>query len=110
MPSYGYKILGQAYPLADTETLLYTVPGGAQTIVSSIVCCNLSGDEAMFNISVSVGGAATSNQDYLFYEVIIPSNETFQASMGLTMAATDVIRVYSSTGELAFSAFGSEYA
>ena len=103
-----YKILGQQSPAATTEVDLYTVPGGTSAVVSSIVVCNREDQVAIFNISVSQGGAATSDKDYIYYSVVIPCNDTFVASIGITLAATDVIRVYGSNGLLSFSLFGSE--
>ena len=103
-----YKILGQVSPAATTETDLYTVPGATSAVVSSIVVCNREDQVATFNISVSQGGAATSDKDYIYYSLIIPSNDTFVASIGITLATTDVVRVYGSNGLLSFSLFGSE--
>ena len=103
-----YKILGQTSPSATTEATLYTVPGGTSAVVSSIVVCNRQNQVATFNISVSQGGAATANKDYIYYSVVIPCNDTFVASIGITLAATDVVRVYDSSGLLSFSLFGSE--
>ena len=103
-----YKILGQVSPSATTEATLYTVPGATSAVVSSIVVCNREDQVATFNISISQGGAATSNKDYIYYSVVIPSNDTFVASIGITLATTDVVRVYGSNGLLSFSLFGSE--
>ena len=103
-----YKILGQVSPAATTETDLYTVPGATSAVVSSIVVCNRENQVATFNISISQGGAATAVKDYIYYSVVIPSNDTFVASIGITLATTDVVRVYGSNGLLSFSLFGSE--
>lgn len=103
-----YKILGQVSPAATTETDLYTVPGATSAVVSSIVVCNRENQVATFNISISQGGAATAVKDYIYYSVVIPSNDTFVASIGITLATTDKVRVYSSNGLLSFSLFGSE--
>ena len=103
-----YKILGQVSPAATTETDLYTVPGATSAVVSSIVVCNRENQVATFNISISQGGSATAVKDYIYYSVVIPSNDTFVASIGITLATTDVVRVYGSNGLLSFSLFGSE--
>lgn len=101
------KVLGQAAPSATTETDLYTVPSSTTASVSSVVVCNRS-TAATFRISVSVDGAATANKDYLYYDVPIPANDTFVATIGVTLGDTDKIRVYASTANLSFSAFGAE--
>jgi len=61
-----------------------------------------------FRISVSVGGGATAAQDYLYYDVIIPPTDTFVLTGGITLAATDVVRVYAGNASLSFSLFGKE--
>jgi len=103
-----YKCLGQSAPSATTETTLYTVPGATSAIVSTIVVCNRGAAEATFRISVAVGGGATGNPDYLYYDLPIAAKDTFAATFGVTLAATDKIKVYASSADLSFSAFGSE--
>lgn len=102
------KVLGQVATSATTETDLYTVPATTSTVVSSIVACNRGSTSATLRVSISVGGGATATKDYLYYNLIIPPNETFIATVGLTLAATDKIRVYASTGNLSWNLFGEE--
>jgi hypothetical protein len=104
-----YKVLGQQAPSATTETDLYTVPAATQAVVSSITICNRSSSAtATFRISASVAGVATANKDYIYYDLIIGQSDTFIATIGLTLGATDKIRIYSSTANLSFTAVGSE--
>ncbi len=100
------KILGQAAPLATTETLLYTVPASTSTVVSSLVVCNRGGTVTTFRVSVSAGGAATATKDYLYYDVLLAAADTFIATVGVTLATTDVVRVYAGNANLSFSLFG----
>jgi hypothetical protein len=103
-----YKVLGQSSPSATTETLLYTVPGSTSTVGSSIMVCNRGTSGATFRVSISKAGAATTNKDYLYYNVPITIGDTFVATIGITLAATDVVRVYATTADLSFNLFGSE--
>lgn len=103
-----YKILGQQAPAAATPSDLYTVPGTASTVVSSVIVANRGSSPAKFRVSFSVGGAATTDKDYIYYDVPIDGNDTFIATIGVTLAATDKIRVYASTANVTFQAFGSE--
>ena len=103
-----YKILGQVSPSATTSTDLYTVPAATSTICSSISICNLSSSETTFRVSISQGGTATTNKDYLYYEIMLAGNDTFIATIGVTLAATDKIRVYSGNSNLAFQVWGTE--
>lgn len=103
-----YKILGQAAPAATTPTVLYTVPTGIQAICSSLIVNNRSGTQGSFRVSISQGGAATANKDYIYYDLLIAGNDTFIATIGVTLGSGDVVRVYSSTANMSFSIYGSE--
>jgi len=102
------KTLGQQAPGATTETDLYTVPAATSAVISTITICNRNASSATFRISVSVGGGATANKDYIYYDVTIAGNDTFAATMGMTLATTDKIKVYASTANLSFNLFGQE--
>jgi hypothetical protein len=104
----SYKVLGQSSPLATTETLLYTVPAATSTVGSSIMVCNRGTSSATFRVSVSKTGAATTNKDYIYYNIPIDTGDTFVATIGITLATTDVVRVYATTADLSFNLFGSE--
>jgi len=110
MATTTYKILGQNAPLATTETDLYTVPAATETIVSTIAVANRANTSSTFRISVSSNGAATANKDYLAYDTVIDGNSILTLTIGITLDATDKIRVYASSANLSFNAFGSEIA
>lgn len=102
------KVLGQSSPSATTETTLYTVPASMFAVSSTLFVCNTNAAAATFRVSVSVGGGATANQDYLFYDTTISGYETMSAMMGLTLGAADIVRVYASSTNLAFNLMGEE--
>lgn len=110
MATTTYKILGQSAPSATTSTDLYTVPSATEVIVSSIVVANRSTTAATYRISVAANGAALANEQYLVYDAAISANETIALSLGITLNATDKIRVYASTANVSFNAFGTEIA
>ena len=87
----SYKVLGQAKPAADTATTLYTVPTGAgnYAVISSLVVNNITGD--LTNIRIGVSPYAS---------------QVF--TIGITLAATDVVTVYDLNGKCSFNLFGSE--
>lgn len=103
-----YKSLGQVAPLATTETVLYTVPANTQAISSSFTVCNRGAAATTFRMSHSVGGGATANKDYRYYDLAIPANDTFIATIGMTLSAGDVVRVYAGTANLSFNLDGKE--
>jgi hypothetical protein len=103
-----YKTLGQLNPAATTLSTLYTVPGATSAIVSTIAIANLSGVSITYRIAVRVGGAAINNKHYIAYDISLPTATADTLTLGITLAATDVLSVYASTANVAFSAFGSE--
>jgi glucose-6-phosphate dehydrogenase assembly protein OpcA len=103
-----YKVLGQSAPLAITETDLYTVPASTSAVASSIIVCNRGTTQATFRVSIAVGGATTANKDYIYYDLLIAGNDTFIATIGVTLATTDKVRVYASSANFSFSLYGSE--
>lgn len=104
----AYKTLGQQAPSAITSTDLYTVPALTSAIVSTITIANRAATDSTFRISQSVAGAALANKDYLVYDATIPGSGFITLTLGITMATTDKLRVYASTANLSFSAFGTE--
>lgn len=103
-----YKVLGQSSPSATTSTTLYTCPASTETVVSCITVCNRSSVPTSFRVSVDVNGAGDSNEDYLAYDVPIEGNETIALAHGITLDASDLIRVYATLATLTFSVFGQE--
>lgn len=107
MPT-NYKILGQVATSATTSTDLVTVATSTQVVVSSIVIANRDSSAATFRISCAPAGAALANSQYIAYDVTVGGADSTVLTMGVTLGATDKIRVYASTANLTFTAFGSE--
>ena len=102
------KTLGQVATGATTETTLYTVPALTSSVISSLYVCNRGSTATTFRVSVAVGGGATANKDYLYYDVPISGNDTFVCTVGLTLATTDKVKVYAGNASLSFNLFGQE--
>ena len=102
------KVLGQSAPSATTLTSLYTVPAATTAVASSIIVCNRSATPTTFRVAVRPAGAAISDQHYLYYDITIAGNDTFIATIGLSLATTDKVRVYASTANVSFSLYGQE--
>ena len=102
------KVLGQSNPSATTLTTLYTVPSAKEAVVSTISVANLTATAATFRIAVRPAGASIANQHYIGYDITVGASDSTLITVGLTLAATDVISVYASTANLAFEAFGDE--
>lgn len=106
--SESFKVLGQAAPSINTLTALYTVPAATSTTISSITICNSTSSTIKFRVSIAVANAADSLKQYIFYDVSIIKNNSIAATLGITLAATDVVKVYSDTANVAFNLFGVE--
>ena len=105
-----YKVLGQVNPSATTATTLYTVPSATQAVISTISVTNQAGTAATFRIAVRPAGAALAAQHYIVYGATVPASDATFFTLGLTLAATDVVTVYASSANLSFNAYGSEIA
>lgn len=104
----AYKVLGQSNPAATTDTTLYTVPASTQAVCSTIQVCNQAATNGSFRIAVRPAGASLAAQHYLSYDVAIPANDSVSLTIGITLAATDVVTVRASSASMSFNLFGSE--
>lgn len=102
------KVLGQVDLAATTLTAVYTVPSGKSAVLSSVVVCNRNGASRTFRLSVAVAGAADDPKQYLVYDATISANDSLAFALGLTLAATDVLKAYASAVDVTVQAFGSE--
>lgn len=102
-----YEVLGQSAPAATTATTLYTVPSSTTTVISTLSVCN-RGATGTFRVAVRPAGATLANQHYIVYDASVAANDSLFLTIGVTLAATDVVTVYASSANFSFSAFGSE--
>ena len=103
-----YKVLGQSAPAATTATTLYTVPAATSAVVSTLVITNRAAATATYRVAVRPAGATLSTEHYIVYDSTLANNDAVFLTLGITLAATDVITVYASSSTTTFSAYGSE--
>ena len=103
-----YKVLGNINPAATTATTLYTVPAATSTIVSTITVCNQSASTGSFRLAVRPAGATLAANQYVAFDTPVAYNDTVALTLGITLAATDVITAYASSANISFLAFGTE--
>lgn len=103
----AYKVLGQVLPAATTATTLYTVPSATSTVVSTLNVCN-QGVSTTYRIAVRPAGATLAAVHYVVYDSTINANDSVSLTLGVTLAATDVITVYAGTATVSFACFGCE--
>ena len=102
-----YKVLGQSAPSAATDTALYTVPSATSAVVSTLSICN-RGVSTTFRVAVRPAGATLANQHYIVYDNFVNAGDAVFLTLGITLAATDVVTVRAGTADMSFSLFGSE--
>lgn len=103
----AFKVLGQAHPAAATDTSLYTVPATTSTVCSTIAICNL-GVSTPYRIAIRPAGAALEDKHYIVFESAINQFDSVLLTLGVTLAATDVVTVRAATADVSFNLFGSE--
>lgn len=97
------KSLQQLSPSATTLSALYTCPSSTQAVISSLIVCNQNSSTVHFRISVAINGAADNVKQYLYYDMPLFKNDTFAATLGVTLNAGDVVRVYTDTTNVSFN-------
>jgi len=108
----AYKILGRKASAATTLEELYAVPASSAAVVSTIIIANRSASARTYRIAVKpTSGTSIADEHYIAYDVAIAANDSTALTLGVTLAATNVIHVYASAASsLTFQAFGSELA
>jgi hypothetical protein len=105
-----YKVLAQSAPSATTNTDVYTVGSGKSAVVSTITVCNRSTAAVTYRIAIRPLGATLANQHYVAFDATVPANDTISLTIGVTLAATDVVTVFASSANLSINLFGAEIA
>lgn len=100
------KVLGQLLPSATTLSTLYTAPAGKK-VTARLLVTNQAGSPASFRVAISKDGASINGKHYIAYDQAIEANDAV-SSVAFALAATDIVRVYSSSGNISFSLTGLE--
>jgi len=104
-----HKVLGQSAPADTNNANIYTAGTGVQAIVSTICVANITSSASNFRIAVRPAGATVANQHWIAYDTSVPANDSLTLTLGISLAATDVLTVRSGTANaMAFSVFGVE--
>lgn len=110
-----YKVLGQVAPAVSTNTDLYQVPGNTQTIVSTISVANTTSASASYRIAVRPAAEALATKHYIVYDSTLGANDSIAITIGATLrnatgtlASGDVVTIFSTTGGVSITLFGTE--
>ena len=87
-----YEIILQ-YDATNALADAYTVPALTSHVISTINICNYSATPRWITIKIAKAGAGNADSQYIYASLIIAANDTFQTTAGITIEATDVVRV-----------------
>lgn len=103
-----YRILGQVAPTASSTSVVYTVPSGSAAVVSTIAITNRQASVGTYSIWLSRAGAANAASNQFAASTAISPNDTIALTLGVSMSATDLIRVEPSSACITFHVLGAE--
>ena len=105
----GVSGVGGGDLAATTLTDIYTAPSIQKNSVKyakTLFICNRSASPVTFRVAYAPLGAADAVDQYLMYDVVLAANDTFTMDMqGIRLNPTDVIRVFSSSGDVTATLF-----
>lgn len=102
------SLLASVRPSAATETALYTVPASRKAVVN-ITVLNTGTARARIRIGQKATNTTLAAADHIYaYDLIIgPGDPPFQIT-GVTLTASQAIRVYTDLGTVNFHVNGLE--
>jgi hypothetical protein len=70
--------------------------------------CNQSSGNLTYRLAVQPGNAAITSAHYIAYDATITAKDSIGLTLGITLAATDVISANCSGANISINVFGSE--
>lgn len=111
MATTTYKILGQSAPASTANADIITVGASKSQVISTLNIANSTATDATCRVFARIAGAAAATSNAIVYDVTVPANGFLSLTLGITLAATDVLTVRTGTSNaLTFTAFGTELA
>lgn len=102
------KVLGQVAPAATTATTLYECAADTSAVVSTVAFCNTGTADIKVRLAHRPEGASLATAQYVLYDTLVAPGTTMSVTWGITMAATDVLTVYTDLATLSVTAWGDE--
>lgn len=110
-----YKVLGQVAPSVATNTDVYQVPANTQAIVSTISVSNTTSASATYRVAIRPAGESLASKHYIVYDSTLGANDSIAITLGATLrnatsslATGDIVTVYTNTGGVSVTLFGTE--
>lgn len=105
--AYKYSQV-QGTASTSTYATLYTTPAATEAVISSIVITNQASSSVTVRIGMDTTAGTPGASEWLVYDAVVAGNDTVALTLGVTMPASNFIRVSSSANTCNFSAFLSE--
>ena len=110
---YGDNIGGQGAPDSQVEItepqILYTVPAGIETTVTSIYVTNHDSVQRTYDLAIVPAGQVLSLKHHIRWDTPISNSDFNLITAKLTLSAGDKVYVFPSTvNKVGFTAFGVE--
>ena len=98
----------QGTAAVGTYATLYTTPSATEAVISSLVITNQASSDVTVRIGLDTTAGTPGASEWLVYDAVVAGNDTVALTLGVTMPASNFIRVSSSANTCNFTAFLSE--
>jgi hypothetical protein len=105
--AYKYSQV-QGTASTGTYATLYTTPSATEAVISSLVITNQSSSALTVRVGMDTTAGTPAASEFLIYDAAVAGNDTVALTLGITMPASNFIRVASSASTCNFTAFLSE--
>lgn len=103
----NYIVAGQAAPVANMDTVLYTVPVDKAFIASTLVCSNRSTTSAnSIRVAIVPTGETLEDKHFVEYDRLISERDNHRMTWGMALPAGCKVVVRSTTAMTSYSLFG----
>ena len=98
----------QGTAVTSTYATLYNTPAATEAVISSLVITNQTATAVTVRVGMDTTAGTPGASEFLVYDAVVAGNDTVALTLGITMPASNFIRVSSSANTCNFSAFLSE--
>ena len=103
------QLLGGVAPVANRNTVLYTVGSAKKGNISTISVCNRSISPTTFRIAHTLlTSTVVASKDYIAYNQAIYGSDSLSYNLPISMVASNSLIVRTATSNLTFMCWGSE--
>ena len=105
--AYKYSQV-QGTASTGTYATLYNTASATEAVVSSLVVTNQASSDVTVRIGLDTAAGTPGAAEFLVYDAVVAGNDTVALTLGVTLPASNYIRISSSASTCNFTAFVSE--